>query len=109
MGMFDEIRVRVSLPVELPVDHRDHWFQTKSLGCHLEYYEITADGLLFLIQHPGFRKPVAYTGEVRFYSQASGIGKDEEFNESGWLECSAYFVAGKMQSINLIQYREAVK
>ena len=95
MGMFDEIRIRVPLPVEIGVDHREHWFQTKSLGSHLEFYEVTPDGVLCLIQHagpgiPGIVKPMAYTGEVRFYTQASGIGKKVPHKESGTLIVRSY-------------------
>lgn len=47
MGMFDEIRCKMPLPAELDVEHREHWFQTKSLGCEMDYYEIREDGSLW--------------------------------------------------------------
>ena len=131
MGMFDNIRCLAAIPVELDVDHKEHWFQTKSLGCDLDYYEIREDGSLWqedydiedrsdpskvgLAAFVGSQTRVnkrmiprdKFTGEIVLYTQASSIGeKDVGQKHSGWLEFSAYFVGGQMKHFELLQYAE---
>lgn len=129
MGMFDELRCKMPLPVEIDVEHRDHWFQTKSLGCELDYYEIREDGTLWhetyktddrsdpnakgLMRLAGSMTRVerqwvpclAFTGEIVFYTQASSIAaKDVGQSHSGWIEFSTYFVRGELKQFELMRY-----
>lgn len=131
MGMFDEIRCKMPLPVEIDAEHREHWFQTKSLLCELDKYEIREDGTLWHLAYEtedrsdpnaeglhrlaGMRTRVNqrweqlsnFSGEVQFYTQASGIGcKDTGQPHSGWLEFSTYFVRGDLKHFELIRYEE---
>lgn len=131
MGMFDEVCCKMPLPVEIDVDHRDHLFQTKSIGCELDLYEIREDGTLWHESYDvdgqsepnaeGFQRLVGmqtrvnrrweqldgFTGEIVFYCFASEIGtKDEGQPYSGWLELSAYVVAGTLKHLELLRYEE---
>ncbi|MFN7318348.1 MAG: hypothetical protein ACK5S6_02450 [bacterium] len=116
MGMFDEIRCKMPLPVEIDVEHREHWFQTKSLGCDMDYYEIREDGTLWREAYetedrsdPNANKQwipcLAFTGEIAFYTQASSIAaKDVGQSHSGWIEFSTYFVRGELKQFELMRY-----
>jgi hypothetical protein len=129
MGMFDEIRCKMPLPVEIDVEHREHWFQTKSLGCDMDYYEIRDDGTLWretyetedrsdpnaegLMRLAGCMTRInkqwvpclAFTGEIAFYTQASSIGaKEVGQSHSGWIEFSTYFVRGELKQFELMRY-----
>lgn len=131
MGMYDYITCKYKLPIEIDSHHQDHWFQTKSLGCDLDYYEIREDGSLWqedydiedrsdpskigLAAFAGSQTRInkrmiprsKFTGEVVFYTQASSIGQvDRGQPFSGWLEFSAYFVAGEMKHLELICFEE---
>lgn len=105
MGMFDDIRVHVPLPIG---DAKTE-FQTKSLDCYLEHYELREDGSLW-------KRPMGenwslstewelcnLTGEVSFYSHVPAAV--DEHNATGWVEYSAYFVNGKMQILNRLLNR----
>jgi len=129
MGMFDEIKCKMPLPVEIDVEHRDHWFQTKSLGCELGYFEIREDGTLWREafdtedrsdpKAKGFERLcgiatrvnrrwipcLCFTGEIVFYTQASSIAsKDIGKTQSGWIEFSTYFVGGVLKQFELLRY-----
>lgn len=133
MGMFDEIKCKMPMPdgVELDVDHRDHWFQTKSLRCAMDYYEIREDGTLWAQPYEtedrsdpdkeGFAGLVGcmarvnqrweqvkeFTGEIVFYTRASSIGQPiDSGGHSGWIEFSVYFVGGKLKHFELLEFRE---
>lgn len=115
MGMFDEIKCKMPLPVEIGVDHRDHWFQTKCLDCCLEYYEIREDGSLWKQQHAkeSIGSAVAwipftgFTGEVCFYTQLSEIGRKNRLcgGGKGWIEFSSYFVKGQLKHLELLELK----
>ena len=117
MGMFDEVKCKMPLPLEIDVEHRDHWFQTKSLDCMLEYYEIREDGTLWKRNYnktdswdrvpadPEWIRQVEFTGEIAFYTQASSVGaKNVGQSHSGWIEFSTYFVRGELKQFELIRY-----
>lgn len=109
MGMFDEIKCKVPLPVDIGVEHRDHWFQTKSLDNRLDYYEIREDGTLWKLrvpdEDPDWEK-VDMIGEIVFYAQLSSVGvKDIGQVHTGWLELSAYFVRGVLKEFHLLILR----
>lgn len=123
MGMFDEIKIKVLLPVELGVCHREHWFQTKSLGSYLQYYEVREDGTLWRMDYEPTEDILTcdgelaearatwakceITGEIRFYTQKTSIGAEDKGQSfSGWIEFSAYFVSGAMQSLTLVIDRD---
>ncbi len=134
MGLFDDITCKYPLPIEgansLP-------FQTKDTPAqYMNLYEIREDGTLWhedhdiedhsikavwKREHPGEEPPegmfdeldgfcgcmthvnkrwvpVQITGEIVFYSS---IGKD------GRVEFSAYFVAGKVNQLHVIEHRAA--
>lgn len=98
MGMYDELRCHYPLPVA-GANERD--YQTKDTPDQYLYrYEITAEGRLRhqewdaetgpgseWFDHPDF------LGEIRFYD----CDKD-----GGWIEFSAYFVAGVVKELHLI-------
>lgn len=134
MGLFDEIRCKVALPVELDRDHRGHWFQTKSLQCAMDNFEIREDGALWAERYDTedhsdpnatgldrlrgmhakvnqrWEPIVDFTGEVVFYSQASAVGKEDDGRKnSGWIEFSAYFIKGQMKHLELLEYTEPTK
>ena len=131
MGMYDYVRCEMPLPVEIDVDHRDHWFQSKSLWCELDKYEIREGGTLWHLAYEtedqsdpnaeGFQRLVGmqtrvnqrweqladFTGEIQFYTQASSIGcQDVGQPYSGWIEFSVYFVRGQLKHFELLRYEE---
>ena len=118
MGMFDEIQCKLPLPIDfdLGVDHRDYWFQTKSLERRLEYFVIdenrilskrnserieTASGEVSYAHH---LERVDYTGELRFYTNLSSLFS-ETAQPQGWIEFSTYFVRGELKEFHLIELR----
>ena len=115
MGMFDNIRCQYPMPVE---GANDLDYQTKSTPEQwLDNYEIREDGTLF---HEAYESrtedspesPIGFyvrrdklrweavnlTGEIRFYTSLPP-------KHSGWIEWSAYFVAGKLNQLHLIEHR----
>lgn len=111
MGMFDDLKCLYPLPVE---GANDIAYQTKSLICFMEDYEIREDGTLWIQEYdtedqsdpdaPGLLKfsgmltrinkrwvPVPLTGEVVFYG--------------GKLEFSAYFVDGNLKELHQLHNR----
>jgi len=131
MGMYDEIQCKMPLPVDIDVDHRDHWFQTKSMERSLDNFQIREDGTLWreiyqiedrsdpdgigILSMVGCMTRVnkqwvpclAFTGEIVFYTQASSIGqKDIGQKYTGWIEFSAYFVGGQIKQVELLRYDE---
>lgn len=134
MGMYDEIQCKMALPVEIDVDHKEHWFQTKSMGCSLDYFQIREDGSLWRETYDVVDKSdpnatglwkmagcmsrvnnrwvpcLAFTGEIVFYTQASSIGqKDVGQHYSGWIEFSTYFVGGQLKHFELLRYDEPTR
>lgn len=117
MGMFDEIRCKYKLPIEVGREV----FQTKDTpGQYLDMYEIREDGTLWREDYdledrsdPGAECLLAFagcatrtnkrwvsvplTGEVRFYGFPTGDSHD-----GGWVEFSAYFVDGKLRELHTI-------
>jgi hypothetical protein len=115
MGLFDDLKCLYPLPIE---GANDLNFQTKSLVCYLDNYEIREDGTLWHEDYDtedrsdpnaeGLRKfwgtitrvnkrwmPVLMTGEVIFYATAKE-------NPEEWFEFSAYFVGGKLKELHQI-------
>jgi len=116
MGMFDDLRCEYPLPVPGANDLSYQTKDTPAQWCDL--YVIRKDGTLCHEQYDeedhsdpnaeGFMRFVGsaarvnkrlvpvenFTGEIRFY----------DLPEPGeWIEFSSYFVAGKLQSVNLIK------
>ena len=110
MGMFDDLRCEYPLPLRDGVTRN---FQTKSLDCMMDRYEIRADGTLwrevYEIKYQsdptatgGYRlprvsagwEPITMTGEVRFYAP-------EEHDQ--WIEFSTYFVKGMLKHLETIE------
>ena len=129
MGLFDEIRCKADLPVDLDVDHRSHWFQTKSLLCAMDMYEIREDGTLWRERYDiedksdpeaiGIEAMVGcmtrtnkewvacdlFTGEIRFHTLASSIERSDIGQiHSGWIKFSSYFICGRMVQIELLTF-----
>lgn len=123
MGMFDYIRCKYPLPVE---GTQDLQYQTKDTDKQfLELYEIREDGSLWTEDverewvddesRPLFNgylkrvseawRPEPLTGEIVFYSDYGP--KDKNGWGQWWIEYSAYFVSGKLQSLNVIEDRRA--
>lgn len=105
MGMFDYLKCRYPLPVE---GANDLDFQTKSLYKRLDDFEIREDGTLW-------KKPdnetewykFNFTGEIRFHAIWNEEFINEEAKYSGWIDFSAYFIDGAIQSVSVIQNKPA--
>lgn len=115
MGMFDNIKCKYPLPVD---GANDLNYQTKCTPAQqLDNYEIREDGTLwhetydnrfentteaplgFYIHRDNERwELIDITGEVRFYTLLPP-------KHSGWIEWSAYFVAGKLNQLHLVEHR----
>lgn len=99
MGMFDWLTC--DAPLAVPA-HQGLDFQTQSLENGLHRYRITADGELWLARYDDltevFSEPerVPFDGEVRFYDVLDVAGAPDE-----WVEYTAQFSGGKMQSLEL--------
>ena len=119
MGAFDTLRCLYPLPAD-GADGLD--YQTKSLVCFLESYELRADGTLWheeydvedrsdptatglaafagIWTHVNERwVPEPLTGEVRFHAMG----------ESEWFDWSAYFVDGHLRELHRVGLREVAK
>lgn len=120
MGMFDYLTCNAPLPVPGFEGHR---WQTKSLECDLDNYEIREDGTLWHEEYDiedrsdpnaeGFHRfrgmltrgnkqweqCFGFTGEILFYDVV-----DREHN-TGWIEFSAYFVAGTLKELHCVVHR----
>jgi len=134
MGMFDEIIVKKALPLpkelkKLPIKWSEHKFQTKDLdNCLFEYF-IDKKGNLYQIEieneyieyteeekkNKDYRcwdvykevveisrrnKWLDFHGILRFYDY---LNIDEQHD--CWLEFEAFFVYGKLDKIELKEYR----
>lgn len=124
MGLFDELYCRFELPVPA---FQDWLFQTKSLDCDMDLYEIRHDGTLWREDYDvedqsdpnaegimalvgcmarvnkRWRQVTDFTGEIRFYDC---LGDQSKVARTGWIEFSAYFVNGALQSLNLVSHTE---
>jgi hypothetical protein len=112
MGLYDDIRVLCPLP-GLDVVPGGRVFQTKSLECVLDNFEIRENGTLWhenyeTVWHEpdpakgplGFMGAMEavnrhwvlwpYTGEVRFHDMIDGE----------WFDFSAYFMDGRLRELN---------
>ena len=132
--MFDEIIIKKDLPLpeeikNFPIDWKNYQFQTKDLdNCLLDYW-ISEDGELF--EHVVEREYIPYSeeekkknknrwviwkdvidksssdvkvdfhGKIRFYAY-------EDFDDENdfWLEFEAFFVYGKLDKIELKEFRK---
>jgi hypothetical protein len=98
MGMFDEIRCKYKLPIEAANDGRI--FQTKDTEPQaLLRYEIDEQGQLFK-KFNGAMVKDSLTGEVVFYTF---YNKKDPQRSAGWMEFSADFLDGKLQSLKVIE------
>ena len=133
--MFDEITVKAELPLpqevkHLNIDWKTHKFQTKDLDNCLSEYVITEEGkLLERITEREYvpyskeekkskdRKPwdlwkdvidkgikeeeLSYHGTLMFYAY-------EDFDETHdfWIDFKAYFIYGKLDKIELVEYKK---
>jgi hypothetical protein len=103
MGMFDEVRCKYPMPVKQ--DFSDQWFQTKSLDCFLDKYEIREDGTLWECEYNGggdWVQVKCFTGEIRFYRFHSELVGQR--GNRGWVEFSSYFVRGELKQLELITF-----
>lgn len=134
MSMFDELNVEkeLLLPEELKglnIDWKTHNFQTKDLENCMVKYVIKEDGKLF--EHVIERDYIPWTEEEKKVKKISAwnlwkevIEKGEHFDEVNhhgtivfytyedfddkqdfWLEYKAYFVYGKLDKIELSEFR----
>ena len=129
--MFDSITVKQNLPMPEEIkdlkDWKNYQFQTKDLdNCLLEYW-ISEDGELF--EHIVEREYVPYTKEEKKKTKSWNIwkdviekgSKDEKVNHHGtltfytydeidddtsfWVEFKAYFVYGKLDKIEFVDFK----
>lgn len=119
MGMFDYVNCRYPLPL---AGANGLEYQTKSLDCAMDSYEIREDGTLWHEEYDvedrsnpnadGFMRlvgmltrvnrrwePLELTGEVCFY----GSMRDDWKN---WIEWSAYFVRGQLKELHLLEHEQ---
>lgn len=102
MGMFDYVVCEVPLP-ELE-DPSQYSFQSKSLGCYMDTYTITTDGLLTITERVPSSNPASatasvlddYHGVLNFYD---GIWDGASQALLDWYEYNAYFIHGKLEKI----------
>lgn len=114
MGMFDEIRVELTLPDNTPVS--DTRYQTKSFDCFLEQYVITAKGKLYREKweyewvgdtnyfmggylhklEDSYRREYLtnFHGDINFYSSTPENSMDRT-----WRDYYARFTNGKLQEM----------
>lgn len=128
MGMFDELRCKLPLPVP---GANALGYQTKDTDRQfLDHYEIREDGTLWREAHDledqsdpkaeGLGRivgmltrvnkrwvQVTITGEIRFYTMYNLVdGKMvDATSRAGWIEWSAYFENGKLERLNLLENR----
>ena len=104
MGLFDTVKV-IDYPLPGGVT-RDDW-QTKSLDCAMDTYEIRADGSLWRISG-WFRTPddaeptterMTWTGELRFYDFDPDL-------DPKWVEMLAVFHDGRVRWISRYEVPE---
>lgn len=125
MGMFDDIRCRYPLPVD-GANELD--YQTKDTPeQNLDLYEIREDGTLWHETYDiedrsdktkagldaiigcmtrvnqRWEPETDFTDSIRFYTSWTQEHTRRGTVSRGWIEWSAYFVDGKLQSINLIE------
>lgn len=99
MGMFDYLKCEYPLPVE---GANDLEYQTKDTPAqYMDIYTIRADGTLwyrpFSDQPQEWEPAPDFTGEIRF-------GTTTGARRTGSIEWSAYFEAGKVVRMNLIEH-----
>jgi len=116
MGVFDTLYCKYPLPIP---GMNDREYQTKDTPAqYCDSYEIRENGTLWHHDHDtedrsdpkatgiariiGMATPVNFrwiainfTGEIRFYNT---------IEPGGWIEFSSYFIAGKIQSVTLIEH-----
>lgn len=104
MGLYDHIKCNY------PLDKKhiqNEQFQTKSLNCLMEEYEITEGGWLFkkceMVEGWDFNQLdepeiMKVTGEIVFYTFRTR--KYEDKHKTYWYEYSAYFKGGKLKELN---------
>lgn len=134
MSMFDEMIIKKDLPLpeeikNFPIDWKNYKFQTKDLeSCMLDFW-ISEEGELFehvvereyipyseeekkknknhffmwkdVIDKSSSDVKVDYHGKIRFYTY-------EDFDDENdfWLEFEAFFVYGKLDKIELKEFRK---
>jgi len=113
MGMFDTIICKYPLPGTQPELIKD--FQTKSLDCTLDYYQITEDGNLIRTSDSEYEKGNIdhFTGTINFYnSNICSAGWGCKFTANGEdyesVEYVATFVDGFVTSITQVEYEREV-
>lgn len=103
MGMFDDVQCNYPLPWPEKIGH---WFQSKSLECNLDKYEITEDGRLLYRRTErqweedatspfgGYLKELShdwlpltdFTGEVEIYDlEKSDVGQSWWYSVKLWV------------------------
>lgn len=107
MGMYDELRVRCPLPA--PDLGQNRLYQTKSLDCALDGYELREDGTFWKKEF--WRVPVEpgeaplswersyFTGTVRFYD----FFTRDPVEARGWIEFQAVFVDGRVMDLKCVK------
>ena len=129
--MFDSITVKQNLPMPEEIkdlkDWKSYQFQTKDLdNCLLDYW-ISEDGELF--EHVVEREYIPYTKEEKKKLKGCDLwkdviekgSKDEKVNHHGtltfytydeidndtsfWVEFKAYFVYGKLDKVELVDFK----
>lgn len=107
MGMFDYVTSQFPLPAAIPETRGKYPWQSKSLDCQMDQYEIKADGSLWreTCEWPDNERKVTgwervkMTGELRFY------GFRDERQMGGWLEFVALYDCGQLMALRVVEDR----
>lgn len=111
MSMFDEVIIDYELPGRPAYAVKEHRFQTKDFGCHLDLYRITEEGQLLYrqVEREWTKDESSRIGG--FYGIVSEQWIDTEFHGdlnvytldtteqpySGWVEYTIRFTHGKVE------------
>lgn len=96
MGMFDSVRLEVSLPDDGDKLRGHAWWQTKDFDCIGELFTIAPDGQLYRDHDrycEGFGAPMPFTGIMNFYTMD---------HEDNWFEYNATFSDGRLAKIDRV-------
>ena len=126
MGMYDNLKCKYPLPVE---GANQLSYQTKSLDCTLDDYEIWEDGTLWHEEYDtedrsdpnaeGIDRFIGcatqinqrwvqmekFIGEITFHEILGEEHLNDDAWRCGWIEFSAYFVDGKIRELHLVEHR----
>lgn len=110
MGMFDEVIIDYELPGRPAYAGKDHRFQTKDFGCHLDLYRITEDGRLLYrqVEREWVENESSKIGghlkiakeewiDTEFHGDLNVYTLNDRLPCSGWVEYTIRFTHGAVE------------